>query len=140
MSFFIKIYIIIIINVNVFTSSFFYFQNNKLYNRLESVCFFFCVRATDLVVCVTEQDYVSIFFTHLWSVCTAMLLRCRGRLVTSLRFIFACHLVLYLYACAVKKPKISGFRVSEIRAACTNHKRVKKNETLCCSITQTTPG
>ena len=49
------------------------------------------------------------FFIRLCSVCTAMLLIYRGRLVTSQqkcrsfcpRFIFACRLVWYLYACAV---------------------------------------
>ena len=49
-------------------------------------------------VCVTEQRYVSIFFTCLWSVRKAMLFRYMGKLVTSvtflcLRFIFACRLV-----------------------------------------------
>ena len=48
--------------------------------------------------------------------------RYKGRLVTSqqnliffcLRFIFACRSVLYLYACAVKNPEISGFCTSKI--------------------------
>ena len=35
------------------------------------------------LVCVTEQHYVSIFFTRLWAVVTAMLSRYLGRLVTN---------------------------------------------------------
>ena len=55
------------------------------------------------VVCVTEQNYVSILFTLLWSVRTAILFRYKGILVISqqkailfvLRFIFAGCLVLH---------------------------------------------
>ena len=54
------------------------------------------------------------------------------------RFIFACRLVLYLYACAVENPEIPGFCVTKNRGLRTDHKRVKKIETLCCSVTQTT--
>ena len=53
------------------------------------------------------------------------------------RFIFACRLVLYLYACAVENPEILGFCVSKSRGLRTDHKRVKKIETFCCSVTQT---
>ena len=44
-------------------------------------------------------------------------------------FIFACRLVLYLYACAVENPEIPGFCVSKSRGLRTDHKRVKKIET-----------
>ena len=54
------------------------------------------------------------------------------------RFIFACRLVLYLYACAVENPEIPGFcTVSKSRGLRTDHKWVKKIETQCCSVTQT---
>ena len=46
-----------------------------------------------------------------------------------LRFIFASRLVLYLNACAIENPKISGFCVCEIRAVPTDRKRVEKIET-----------
>ena len=54
-----------------------------------------------------------------------------------LRFICACLLVLYLYACTVENPKISGFCVSKSRGLRTDHKRVKNIKTQCCSVTQT---
>ena len=62
-------------------------------------------------------------FLHLlWSVCKAMLFRYMNRLVTNqqqcLRFISACRFVLYIYACAVKRPEMSEFCASEIRAQC----------------------
>ena len=53
------------------------------------------------------------------------------------RFIFACCLVLYLYACAVENPEIPGFCVSKSRGLHTDHKRVKKIEIECFSVTQT---
>ena len=63
------------------------------------------------------------FFTHLWSIRTAMVFRYKGIMVTGqekcnffcLRFIFACRLVLYLCACAGENPEILRFCVSEIR-------------------------
>ena len=39
--------------------------------------------ASNTVVCVTEQQYVSIFFTCLWSVRKPLLFRYMGRLVTN---------------------------------------------------------
>ena len=45
------------------------------------------------------------------------------------RFIFACRLVLNLYACAVENPEIPGFCVSKSRGLRIDHKRVKKIET-----------
>ena len=44
-----------------------------------------------------------------------------------LRFIFACRLVLYLYACAVENPKISGFCVSKSKDLRTDHHKWVKN-------------
>ena len=44
------------------------------------------------------------------------------------RFIFACRLVLYLYACAVENPEIPGFCVSKSRGLRTDHERAKKIE------------
>ena len=51
--------------------------------------------------------------------------------------IFACRLVFYLYACAVENPEIPGFCVSKSRGLRTDHKRMKKIETECGSITRT---
>ena len=61
-----------------------------------------------LLVCVTEQNYVSIFFTRLWSVRNSIYylgtkvdwwLTIKNVILFSLRFIFTCRLVLYLCAC-----------------------------------------
>ena len=88
--------------------------------------------------CVTEQHYVSIFFTLLLSVhCYAFQV---GRLLTSrrtynffcLRFIFASRLVLYSCTCTVENPEISGFCVLTIRAVPTDHKPVR-NVVLFCN-------
>ena len=97
-----------------------------------------------MLICVTEQHYVSIFFTRLWSVRKPMLFQFKGSLVTNQqkfhfffllpRFIFACRLVLYLYACAVENPEIPGFCVSKNIGLRTDHKRVKKIEMQCCSV------
>ena len=67
------------------------------------------------IVCITEQHWKSL----------------------PSRFIFACRLVFYLYACTVENPEIPGFCVSKSRDLRTDHKRVKKIETWCFSVTQT---
>ena len=79
-------------------------------------------------LCYTEQEYVSIIFTSLWSV--PMLFRYwwlanKNDIFFCLRMIFASRLVLNLYSFA--GWKISGFCVSEIRAVRTDHKRGEKN-------------
>ena len=53
---------------------------------------------------------------------------------------FSGCLVLYFCACVVENPEISWFCVSKIRAVRRDHKRVKKIETYCCSVTQTISG
>ena len=66
-----------------------------------------------------------------------MLFRYKGRPVTSQQknhfFLsllhLTCHLILYLYACAIENPEISGLYVSKIRAVSTEHKRAKEIET-----------
>ena len=73
---------------------------------------------------VAEQHYVSIFFTRVYGL-WANLCFSSTRVVWWLinksvifllsRFIFACRLVLYLYACAVENPEIPGFCVSKSR-------------------------
>ena len=68
-----------------------------------------------LLVCVTEQHYVSIFFACLFTKVDWWLAN-KNAILLCLRFIFTCRLVLYLYACAVENPEILGFCVSEIRA------------------------
>ena len=99
----------------------------------------------EIIACVTEQHYVSIFFTHLWSVRKLMLFQYKGSLVTNQQ---KCHFSavslhfrlpfgFVLYACAVENPKISGFCVSKSRGLRTDHKRVKNIKTQCCSVTQT---
>ena len=50
-------------------------------------------------------------------------------------FIFACSLVLYLYACAVENPESPGFCVSKSRGLRTGHKGVKhRNVVLFCYV------
>ena len=73
----------------------------------------------------------SIFFTCLWSVCTAMIFKYKGRLLTRQQKCHFCRLVLYLYACAVENPEILGFCVSEIRVVHIYH------NTSCSVVTQT---
>ena len=66
-------------------------------------------------------------FDLLWSVRSAEVDWClANKIFFCFRFIFAYHLVLYLYM--VENPKISWLCVSEIRAVCTDHKRVKKSK------------
>ena len=85
-----------------------------------------------LFVWVTEHFYVSIFFTCFIVCVQSMLIRYRRIwwlinknvifLLSSLHF--ACQLVLYLYACTVENPKISGFCVSEIRGLHTEEDEI----------------
>ena len=93
---------------------------------------------------LTEQHYVSIFFTRLWSVRKPMLFQYMSSLMTNQQnvifllpsFIFACRLVLHLFACTVENPEIPGFCVSKSRGLHIDYKRVKKIETQCCSVTR----
>ena len=98
-----------------------------------------------LFFCVTEQHYVSIFSTRLWSAGNSMLFSYIGWLVTSQQ---KCHFILsslniywpfgfVFVRMRSWNPEISGFCVSKIRELPADHKRVKKIETQCCSVTQT---
>ena len=97
------------------------------------------------LVCVTEQHYVSIFFTRLWSVGKPRLFdtenpeisgfqlrmrintkpNCNQKLSEERIKMTFCWLItsLPMYQKSIDLP--------------TDHKRVKKIETLCCSVTQT---
>ena len=107
------------------------FQKNFIISTISTITFF----------CVTEQHYVSILCANLCfsSTTVAWWLINKNVIFLLSRFIFACRLVLYLYACAVENPEILGFcTVSKSKGLRTDHKRVKKIETRSCSVTQTT--
>ena len=91
---------------------------------------YFLNQHSPLLLCLRNRTTLSfflIFFFKFFFVLKAMHFSYMGRLVTNKQkfkfsvLIFACRLVLYLYACAIENPKISGFRVSEIRALPTDH-------------------
>ena len=88
----------------------------------------------------TEQHYVSIFFTRLWSV----LFRYMGRLVTNQQKLFSISssFLLAVWFCIYTHPQLrilkfqdSVYQKTEVCAQTIN--RVKKIETQCCSVTQT---
>ena len=94
-----------------------------------------------LLVCVTEQHYVSIFFTRLWSVrklCfsstrVAWWLFNKNVIFLPSRFIFPCRLVLCSYACTVENPEIPGFCVyqkAEVCAQTINEWRISKRSVV----------
>ena len=107
---------------------------------------FYTSRVHVTVVCVTEHNTTFQFSSLVYGMNA---LQCfsgtwvEWRLIDKnviflcLRFIFACRLVLYLYACEVENPEISGFCVSKIRAVrMTYRERVIKIETQCffCNV------
>ena len=120
---------------------------------------FYFFTSSFYIVCVTEQHYVSIFFTRLWSVHKPMLFYYKGRLVTnqqkrhfsisSLHFCLSFGFVfIHMRSWSwnpehniplfdTQNPEISGFCVSKSRGLRTDHKRVKNIERKCCSVTQT---
>ena len=81
------------------------------------------------VACVTENTTFQYSSLVYGPVCKSMLFQYKGSLVSNqerchfsavLRFIFACRLVLYLYACADENPEISGIKCIRI------HKTISK--------------
>ena len=91
------------------------------------------------LLCLRNRTTLHFDFLHSIMVCAqtyAFLVQ--GSLVTNQQkshfsavfasFLLA-RLVLYLYACAVENPEISGFCVSKSRGLRTDHKRVKNIET-----------
>ena len=104
---------------------------------------------SDTFVCVTEQHYISIFFTRLWSVRKPILFQYKGRLVTNQQkchfqafssvpasFLLAVWFCIYTHA-QLRIPKFQDSVYQKSRGLRTDHKRVKKIETQCCSVTQT---
>ena len=105
---------------------------------------YFLNQHSPLLLCLRNRTTLSfflIFFFKFFFVLKAMHFSYMGRLVTNKQkfkfsvLIFACRLVLYLYASAIENPEISGSYVSKSRDLRTDYKRVKNIETYCCCFT-----
>ena len=78
--------------------------------------------------CLRNRTTLHFDILHLFMVCVQTCIS-STRVACWLPLIFACCLVLYLYACAVENPEIPGFCVSKSIGLRTDHKRVKNIET-----------
>ena len=93
--------------------------------------------ASQLFFCLTERYYVLIFFIRLWSLRKTMFSRSMGRLVI---FLLAVWFSIYTHVQLriLKFQDSQSHSLSKCSGLRTDHKRVKKIETLCCSVTQVT--